>query len=154
MAEVISKTYDIKVNLSDGTQLDAGTISIPTYEGPAGRDYFFYSNITDLGKVPAAKDGFDLRGPFENRTPVVGDRFIGVFKYGTQSFIATCRVDRDGHAIISLVVETTGAEGPPVSTTTVSITGKNSSGTASNATFYTSATPASGWHITIDDGEL
>ena len=47
-----------------------------------------------------------------------------------------------------------GPTGPQVSTSTVSITGKNSSGTASNATFYTSETPESGWHITIDDGEL
>lgn len=47
-----------------------------------------------------------------------------------------------------------GPTGPQVSTDTVSITGKNSSGTVSNATFYTSETPASGWHITIDDGEL
>ena len=48
----------------------------------------------------------------------------------------------------------TGPTGPQVSTYTISITGKNTSGTASNATFYTSETPASGWHITIDDGEL
>lgn len=48
----------------------------------------------------------------------------------------------------------TGPTGPKVSTSTVAIKGKNSSGTASNVTFYTSATPASGWHITIDDGAL
>ena len=48
----------------------------------------------------------------------------------------------------------TGPQGPRVATHTVSIKGKNSSGTASNVTFYTSATPASGWHITIDDGAL
>lgn len=47
-----------------------------------------------------------------------------------------------------------GPTGPQVSTSIVSITGKNSSGTVSNAIFYTSETPASGWHITIDDGEL
>ena len=45
-------------------------------------------------------------------------------------------------------------QGPPVSTYPVSIAGKDSEGIESNATFYTSATPASGWHITIDDGEL
>ena len=48
----------------------------------------------------------------------------------------------------------TGPTGPKVSTSTVAIKGKNSSGTASNVTFYTSAAPASGWHITIDDGTL
>lgn len=48
----------------------------------------------------------------------------------------------------------TGPQGPQVSTYAVSLTGKNSSGTTSSATFYTSETPASGWHITIDDGTL
>ena len=153
MAEVISKTYGIKVNLSDGTQLDAGTISIPTYEGPAGRDYFFYSNITDLGKVPAKGYGFDLSGSFENRTPVVGDRFIGVFKYETQSFIATCRVDRDGHAIISLVVETTGAEGQ-VSPNAVSAKYYTTSGSTGTVSLYTGSKVSNFGGFRIDDGTL
>lgn len=153
MAEVISKTYDIKVNLSDGTQLDAGTISVPTYEGPAGLDYFFYSNITNLGKVPAAGDGFNLSGSFENRTPVVGDRFIGVFKYGTQSFIATCRVDSEGHAVLSLVVETTGAEGQ-VSLNTVSAKYHTTSGSTGMVTLYTGSKVSNFGGFIIDDGIL
>ena len=36
MEEVISKIYNVKVNLSDGTVLDAGTLSIPSYSGPTG----------------------------------------------------------------------------------------------------------------------
>ena len=47
-----------------------------------------------------------------------------------------------------------GPTGPKVSTSTVSIAGKDSAGNASNVTFYTSATPTSGWHLALDDGEL
>lgn len=83
----------------------------PGERGENGLDYFFYSNITNLGKVPVAGDGFSISSSFVNRTPQIGDRFIAVFKYEDRSFLATCRVDSANHAIISLVVETTGSSG-------------------------------------------
>ena len=48
----------------------------------------------------------------------------------------------------------TGPEGPQVSTYETTISGKNTSGVVSNMVFYTTTSPASGWHIVIDDGEL
>ena len=83
-------------------------------QGDRGREYLFYANITNIGKVPATGDGFSTSSSFFNRTPIVNDRFIGVFKYGVRSFIGTCRVDVAGHAVISLIVETTGAPGSGV----------------------------------------
>lgn len=80
-------------------------------QGETGEDYLFYSNITSLGKVPSAGDRFTLTASFLNRTANFGDRFIGVFKYNNQSFLATCRVDTGNEAVLSLVVETTGATG-------------------------------------------
>lgn len=83
-------------------------------EGPAGEtglEYLFYANISNIGKVPAVGDGFSTSSAFFNRTPVINDRFVGVFRYGARSFIGTCRVDVAGHAVISLIVETTGAPG-------------------------------------------
>lgn len=83
----------------------------PGTRGENGLDYFFYANITNLGKVPVAGDGFSISSSFVNRTPQIGDRFIAVFKYENRSFLGTCRVDSTNHAIISLVVETTGSSG-------------------------------------------
>ena len=94
-----------------------------------------------------------MSGSFENRTPVVGDRFIGVFKYGTQSFIATCRVDSDGHAVLSLVVETTGAEGQ-VSANTVSAGYYTMSGSTGTVSLYTDSSVSNFGGFRIDDGEL
>lgn len=94
-----------------GERGEKGEQGDPGATGATGLDYFFYANIENLGKVPANGDGFPLSGSFVNRTPVVGDRFIGVFKYENRSFLATCRVDSANHALVSVVVETTGAAG-------------------------------------------
>lgn len=107
----------VEINGKDGANGEDGRQGEPGEPGPrgpvgeTGLEYLFYANITNIGKVPAAGDGFSTSSAFFNRTPVVNDRFIGVFKYGVQSFIGTCRVDVAGHAVISLVVETTGAPG-------------------------------------------
>lgn len=98
-------------NGKDGAQGEPGTEGPRGPAGETGLEYLFYANITNIGKVPAAGDGFSTSSSFFNRKPVINDRFIGVFKYGVQSFIGTCRVDVAGHAVISLVVETTGAPG-------------------------------------------
>lgn len=106
-------TYSNKVDIT-GMPGPAGTPGAEGPQGPQGdpgRGYLFYANITNIGKVPATGDGFSTSSSFFNRTPIVNDRFIGVFKYGVQSFIGSCRVDVAGHAVISLVVETTGAPG-------------------------------------------
>ena len=47
-----------------------------------------------------------------------------------------------------------GATGPQVSTYTLSISGRNSSGAVQNAVFYTTTSIAAGWAPSIDDGEL
>ena len=100
-------TYSNKVDITGMTGPEGPRGPV----GETGRGYLFYSNITNIGKVPASGDGFTTQSAFFNRTPIVNDRFIGVFKYGVQSFIGTCRVDVAGHAVISLIVETTGAPG-------------------------------------------
>lgn len=94
-----------------GERGEKGEKGDPGTRGENGLDYFFYANITNLGKVPAAGDGFSISSSFVNRTPQTGDRFIAVFKYENRSFIGTCRVDSANHAIISLIVETTGNAG-------------------------------------------
>lgn len=94
-----------------GERGEKGEKGDPGTRGENGLDYFFYTNITNLGKVPVAGDGFSIISSFVNRTPQIDDRFIAVFKYKDRSFLATCRVDTANHAIISLVVETTGSSG-------------------------------------------
>ena len=120
---VITLTF----NFADGSTITTPQIDIPQGaqgprgeqgeqgpQGETGEDYLFYSNITNLGKVPSAGDRFALTASFLNRTANVGDRFIGVFKYNNQSFLATCRVDTGNEAVLSLVVETTGAAGADI----------------------------------------
>lgn len=106
-------TYSSKIDITgmtgaEGTQGPKGD---PGPQGENGLNYFFYANITNLGKVPVEGDGFTLASSLVNRTPQIGDRFISVFKYENRSFLATCRVDRTNHAVISLIVETTGDPG-------------------------------------------
>lgn len=100
-------TYSNKIDITGMT----GPEGMRGPAGETGRGYLFYSNITDIGKIPAAGVGFSTSSAFFNRTPVINDSFVGVFRYGARSFIGTCRVDVAGHAVISLVVETTGAPG-------------------------------------------
>ena len=56
--------------------------------------------------------------------------------------------------IPSGAVGPTGPTGPQVSTYTLSVTGRNSSGAVQNAVFYTTTSIAAGWSPSIDDGEL
>lgn len=120
---VITLTF----NFADGSTITTPQIDIPQGaqgpqgkqgeqgpQGETGENYLFYSNITNLGKIPSAGDRFPLRESFLNRPASVGDRFIGVFKYNNQSFLATCRVDTGNEAVLSLVVETTGAAGSDI----------------------------------------
>ena len=121
MEEVISKIYNVKVNLSDGTVLDAGTLSIPSYSGPTGPTgprglqgptgpvgatgavgptgltglpALEFSNIVNTGSVPSNGQTFSVAHSFCNRTPVVDDLFTCVMRYSDRGFLATCRITK------------------------------------------------------------
>ena len=132
--------------------------------GVTGLAALEYSQIQSFSVEPETEDTFTIQTSYCNRTPVVGDKFLcNIHGYETvagRSWIAGCTVYSDGGTLkgqIKSLTETTGATGPTgpqVSTYRTTVSGKNISGVASNMVFYTTTSPASGWHIVIDDGEL
>ena len=107
-----------------------------------------YSDNTNSQFTVYAKNGQDgARGP---QGPKGDEGNIG--PQGPKG--ATGAVGPTGPTGATGGVGPVGPTGPKVSTYTASIAGKDSGGNASNVTFYTSATPTSGWHLALDDGEL
>ena len=153
----------------DGGTLKGQIKSLTETTGAEGLTALVANPISN-SMVPSSDTRF-TQSISPTRTPVVGDKLTVVYNCTSNglvymlmcniesvSLVSTnvysCQMLMRSFYVISGDVGPTGPTGPQVSTYRTTVSGKNISGVASNMVFYTTTSPASGWHIVIDDGEL
>lgn len=106
--------YDLYVQATpeDGSAkewVNAGLVSFvqgpqgePGPQGDDGLSALTYTNILEAGKIPENNTTVTLKINYFNRNPLVGDDFIGIYKYSNRTWIVTATITN----ILSIVQST------------------------------------------------